>query len=476
MAKTGDQEPFRIEDFRDGIDVRRSILASPKHSVRVMTNCVLNQGAEIEQRRAFVSVMAALPAHIHGVIGQGGKLHYFSDTPAAVLPPCTGPNPAVLHELAPAGLTIQRMMDCDVYNGKFYFIGQMADGTYRHWYDGVLLNQTTPAGTRSGTFVRMIGTKAYWTDGPLLRFSDVDSPATDGDTTALPGGGFIDVSKQDSDAEDVISIEAYYSYAAVFSRLMTQIWTLDPNPANNALFQKLRVGTVAPLTPFQFGTGDVLFLADSGIRSLRAINYTLAASLVDVGSPIDDLVVANIAADPYLGARAVAIVQPVYGRYWCAIGGTVYVLSYFPSSKISAWSIFAPGFQVGHLARVDNFVYALADDTRQTYLYGGNTGNVYDACPVEIITPMYSAESPEQWKGVDYIEANLEGTWLVEGGMLANNPNARETIATLTQQTYSEQRIPFDGYGTHIGLRFSRTALGPAKLGAITIGVRFGST
>ena len=44
--------------------------------------------------------------------------------------------------------------------------------------------------------------------------------------------------------------------------------------------------------------------------------------------------------------KGTAIHEPKDGRYLLAIGSKVYVFSYFPSSKVSAWSIYEPGFNI----------------------------------------------------------------------------------------------------------------------------------
>ena len=69
-------------------------------------------------------------------------------------------------------------------------------------------------------------------------------------------------------AKNLQSMEVFYQSMAVMARLQTQIWTLDPDPTKDTLNQLLRMGSVsAAQSIVQFGTGDVLFLSDSGVRS-----------------------------------------------------------------------------------------------------------------------------------------------------------------------------------------------------------------
>ena len=49
--------------------------------------------------------------------------------------------------------------------------------------------------------------------------------------------------------------------------------------------------------------------------------------------------------------------------------------------------------------------------------------------------------------------------------MLPNNTEAFELCATIQDNTYGLQSIPFAGYGTHFGVHLEHQAPGPALLG-----------
>ena len=158
-----------------------------------------------------------------------------------------------------------------------------------------------------------------------LLFSGVGDPGswTDQSVDDPRGAGFIEMAQDDADAEYVNGLEIYYDRMAVLSRLVTLIWYLDPDPTQNNLLQTLRIGTISGLSAIQFGTGDVMFLSDSGIRSLRAMNISMAASVIDVGSPIDPIVTNHILTNPSEAAVARAVIEPVFGRYWLAFDNTI---------------------------------------------------------------------------------------------------------------------------------------------------------
>lgn len=487
---------LNITSFADGIDLRRDTLHASKESLRDAVNVVLTAGGEIQKRFAFENVADNIGVNAMGLWGQGGHLHLFALSGTASAPvPIAGADPIILHELQALGPPLQEITSVQFFTGRAYVTGTLQTGQTCTWYDNdnvsnprnaSLLEYTnTPAGVtspapRTGTSSHVYMNKVYWADGQYLRFSSLDDPTTDVDSaTGTPvGGGFVNISVQDQDAENVTGMENYYGYMAIFAPLICQIWTLDADPNNNSLFQVLRIGSFATRSIRQFGTGDVLFLAYSGIRSLRAMNISMAAAVIDVGSPIDTLVQAQNQSNPALAATAVAVVQPVFGRYWLAFGNTIFVLSYFPSSKISAWTRFVLDFNVLDMCVLGTRLYVRGQDPNSgdvaIYLYSGVDGQTYDSCPVRIVTPMYAADTPGVQKNIRNFNALVQGEWNVSAGMMSNAPATQEPIAVLSASTYFDQFVPFDGYGSHIGFTFSNQAPGPAMLGAIYLFVREG--
>ena len=142
----------------------------------------------------------------------------------------------------------------------------------------------------------------------------------------------------------------------VLGRRHVQIWQTDADPANFANLQVLdNLGTLAPLSVHSLGQLDLIFLYDTGIRSLRTRAQDLNATPEDIGIAIDSLVQTKLdscSADEK--AAACGVVEPRTGLYWLFLKDTIYVLSYFPMSKITAWSTFDPTYQATSLYRITN--------------------------------------------------------------------------------------------------------------------------
>jgi hypothetical protein len=457
---------FSIDDFRRGLDTRRTALTAPAGSLRILENALLNPGGEIQKRFAFVQFgHATMP---WTMIGQYQTLHVFG---CPIAPVFTGlPVPCVSHDLEYPGEPILYFTDVETFGGSgFQVTGNSATRNYV-WYNGLLVHDFGGA-LSFGTYSRTYKTKMYRTNGYYLNFSGVGDPAVqDPASTTNPGAGFINMAQNDPDAEPVEALEVFYSNMAVFSRLATQIWTLDPDPTKDALQQVIRVGTIAPQSVHQLYTGDILFYSDSGVRSLKTLSGINVAGVSDVGAAID-LILMPIARDnPALARSACAMVQPSFGRYWLHVNGVIYVLSYFPAGDITAWSTFIPGFDVWSFAVIGSDI-AVQSTAGDLYFYGGANRNTYDSSKVTVRTPHLDNKAPTENKRIKSIDVMCEGAWSVSAGMLPNNLNAFELVANISNNTFGLQSIPFAGYGTHFGFELTHEAPGPASLAAIHVNI-----
>jgi hypothetical protein len=468
---------FSVNNFNGGLDVRKTTLTAPGGTLRVLENAYVNSGGEIEKRFALVTVatlnMATVPPPY--AFGQAGQIHVFGVGAAPVIPANTSPHPIVPHALAAAPEQIVEIIDVEAFDGNFYVIGIAASGTTYVWYKDLLVLEAD--GSQShGTFARTYKTKMYRIDGKRLRFSGVNNPAiNDPSSTTNPGAGFINMAINDPDGENLLSMEVYYNQMAVSAPLLTQVWTLDPDPSLDTLGQMLRSGVIAPHSMLQFGTGDVLFLSNSGVRSLKAMNINLAAAVSDVGSAIDPLLVDLIRQAPGQAHPAIAVVQPIQGRYWLHINGIVYVLSYYPAASITAWSTFVLGYTAKNLLVCEDRVYLL-DANGNLRLYGGVDGKTYDNCKVTVITPHMHATASTEQKRITAVDVMCVGAWSIEIGLLPNRTDLFELIANVQDNTYGLATIPCAGKGSHIGVRMINQSVGPAILAAIHLNIEEAAT
>lgn len=332
-----------------------------------------------------------------------------------------------------------------------------------------------------GTFVRTLGSKMYSLSGPNMHFSGVQLPT--GWTTDNVGAGAVDMSTYSSGSEELQAIVDYQGYAAIFSDSVIQIWYIDPDPTLNRKTQILKnTGTLAPRSVTQFGDADVFYLNESGLRSLRARDSSNAASTTDIGNPVDELIVDEIAALSVADrADVIGLIEPQDGRFWLIIQDKIFVFSFFGGAKVSAWSTYnathivdgeTVTFEVEDAVVFGRRVYLRAGDT--IFAYGG-TGDetTYDATEAVAQIPYLDADKPWQMKELRGFDMAAQGMWKVYTAQNPNNIEAQDAVGVFSDvvadTTFNEGRIPASGRSTHHSLIFKKQNDGYARLGSCVI-------
>jgi len=344
-------------------------------------------------------------------------------------------------------------------------------GHWYNFYNGNYVNKDRLAPAA-------IGQKMYTGGGFTVYFSGVGDPTDNnplnpsgtGPNTTHPGAGFIDLNNLDSQfGSSFCGFGAYYKQTAVFSYSETMLFSLDPDPSQNQLTQILGIGCVGATTACPFQTGELIFAAPQGVRIMRALNSAMTAAVNDVGAPVDRLISAELRALPLGGFFCQAIIEPMTGRYWLGMGNHIYVLNYWPSAKIAAWSRFVLPFNVDGLARAGNHIFVLSGNT--LYQYGGLDDSTYDSTTATVVTPYHSTGTPNVKKKALSINAMVRGNWQMSVSMSPEQSGFYEPAVNLSAPSYMMQELPYVGTGTHVGFKLTTSDASPALLGSV--GVRF---
>lgn len=320
-------------------------------------------------------------------------------------------------------------------------------------------------GNVPGGFVKTIKAKMYATSGSLLHYAQVDNPIEWNNTDL--GAGFDNLSNNASGSENLTALATYFSNLAIFAEESIQIWFVDVDPAANQQLQVLNnTGTFAPRSVQEFGDNDVFYLSKSGIRSLRARDSSNAAFVNDVGTAIDDTI-ASVVRDNYAAAmNAVSVVEPRAGRYMVAIDDCVYVFSFFPTSKISAWSCYGIN-DVTDMTVYDGRVLMRVGDTIS--MLGGSDQKTYDNSVVTAELPYLDGGQPGHQKNWTGIDVACEGNWTIFANFDPNTPAAFEEVGSITQSTYGYGRLDFAGSGTHCKIKLVSSGSTSAKVGNLAL-------
>jgi hypothetical protein len=414
-----------FDDFAGGLDVRPAAALARPNILRVLTNAYITTGKAIRKRPCLAKEATLEPGTV-GLKAFGGKLNTFYGQGAAI----NHADTRFVARRTPhwtSGDAPVKVHYCDQYNALAYVVVEYAGPVYRHHYlddpgawaattayaanafirpitaNGFRYEVTAGGGGNSGAvepaWPTTIGTTVV--DGALtwtcrtFAVTDANCPhtkettkqaqkmfakgATDGTTvrycktgdprdwTAVSDAGFIPAGLYAKGSDQVTAIGPFQKSGLwiAFSD-NSQVWGVDPNPANMALVDSIEgIGTnyYRAANPV---SRDLFFLAQNGFRSVSLISITDNLQDNDVGSAIDKLVKDTIAStdDP------MALYYPKLGQGVWINGATVWAYTFSRTSKISAWSKYTLPFTVDDATvlnqelyvRTGNDVYRLSDE------------------------------------------------------------------------------------------------------------------
>jgi hypothetical protein len=478
---------WEVKDFAAGMDLRKSPITAPAGTLRVLNNAHVTPGGEIEKRGAFVHRGDADPTSF-GLVSIDGLLYTLTTggTYIAAGPIDTSGGMLQIGNIAlPSAVGLSDVIDWDLYSGRLYVTtSTVAGGVSQHFQDAggpsapmKWLDNTTTNPALATTF-RTYKTKIHSIWANTLRFSAAGHPEWWGadDPLATPdplvGAGYIILDQEDSEMHSLTGLEVYYDKLAVFSNKACQLWAISHDSTQNQLLQTLRqCGTNAPQSIRQYGSGDILFLGSDGIRSLKAREQLVSAAVSDIGSPIDSLIRELYASmGPAWMSQAVAALQPYTGRYWMVFPDRIFVLSNFPSPKITAWSVYTLPFTVTDVCEAGQGAIFLRASDNKIYQYGAMNPQTYDPLvEVEVVTPFMGMERPATFKQFKAIDVACTGNWNVYAALNPGNLDAEDYLGTVTGPTFLEGQFAMMGHSTHISLRFRNADDQPATLASCMV-------
>lgn len=460
-----------IEDFRAGLDRRKMDAASVQGSLQACSNAHITRGGEIQKRLSFVPKYSLPPGQTFGLQAAAGVLYTFGSVAGPAVP--TG----VTYQQLPNGASVMNgLVASEFFDGKVFAVASYASGQVLHFYDGTQVAHFTggsgaAVAGKQFTSLLTFGSKLYGTAGSVVYFSNINLPADWIDTGVSPhlGAGFVNMANQSAGSETLTALGKYQNLMAIFSRRNAQLWVMDIDDAENKQSQVLsNVGTFAPRSVVSFGEIDVFFLADNGVRSLRARSNSNRAGVTDVGTPIDEEL------NTYLKtlttaqrAAAVGAVDPVDGRYILAVGTRCYVFSYYTDGQISAWSRYDLPFTITDLVSDSGKLWARAGDT--VYLLGGDSGDTYDTTTVTVETPYIDGRQIATFKQFFGFDIVCQGEWIVSINSDPEQPDVWSEIARVSGTTVAEPGIGFDSYSPLIKLKLVSVGTGLAKISKVVV-------
>jgi hypothetical protein len=160
-------------------------------------------------------------------------------------------------------------------------------------------------------------------DGLTVRFCKVGGPT---DWTLAGDAGFLSVSRHFGSGQRAYGLGLYQDKLAVFSDQSIQLWNIDPDPTAMALDRVVDgVGTRHHDSIVSLN-GDLMFLSETGVRSLTTLSNALFPTDVDMGLPIKAMTPSPAALTRFsLGSyepSAIALAAVPFGQYWVSAPGS----------------------------------------------------------------------------------------------------------------------------------------------------------
>ena len=312
--------------------------------------------------------------------------------------------------------------------------------------------------------------RVFITAGSTVQYCKLNDPMDWTDVDASAGSGFINVSSTAEGAQYLYGIGEYSGQAAIFAESVIVLYQLFADAQNITVQKTLpNTGTTASGSILAYGTDDVFYLDKTGIRSLRSREGFNEAFASDIGSAIDPFIKDLVAEVGKPTTRqAQSVVETEDGRFMMALGQYVITLSYFPASKITAWSYQDFGLPIDKLVRCGDRIVLRSGD--ELYTYGGEDGTTYpDAGEFIAVaeTPFMSASDPATKKQLGSYDHVATNEWLVE---VLPNPNDRTQsvlVGRLSGVTTNDLEAVVHARTTHFALRYTCNSAGFAGLSAI---------
>ena len=242
----------------------------------------------------------------------------------------------------------------DVFKGFIYTSVEYSNGTTMHHYlDGSSPTRIVDANCPNTKGVVKMEDKIWAINGDVVSFSATSVPR---DWTTSQDAGNLAVGLKQKGSDNALALGQYKEKnLVVFFADGSQLWAVDPDPANHSFTQSLPGVHTRYHRSIALLFQDMYMLTDFGFRSISESVLTNSQAEFDVGSPIDSIVQADLPQTPTVIPKAKF--SPSLGQYLCVIDKTVYAFTISKTAKITAWSEYALPWPVDDWTLLDSQIF-----------------------------------------------------------------------------------------------------------------------
>ena len=480
-----------FEDFRTGLDRRKSQEVSDLRSLQECKNAYVTTGYAVTKRPGLANLhnATALATTFKGLYLHDRKLVTVTHAAGFVAPPTLagyGINPPINATLNviicgnpdDAADPIQRVWHLSSFNRKLYVVVEYVSNTIRHFYGSLAeLQVASPIATPisdtncpntksvavSSSKVFAIGTNA--TGQAYVKYCATEDPTDWSSPDDASGALGLPVGLESGDDDDIVAVGTYRGDLLAFMTNNIQLWKTDPDPTQIVLDTVIDNAYIT-FTDSQAPIGqDSVFLNDGGFFAAGQLLYTDRMDTGDIGSQITSVVGPKIKADA-IANEPVAAHWAALNQYLCAIKDEIFVLSASTSSQLQAWSqyVLPTGFVVESITTFREFCFLKITNTSGSYIYSFNPEKTIDDTfagstsdiDVHIQSAYQSLGAQGRWKKIYGMDALFTGTATVQHRWDARTPSEKTTAISLTSDTRPGPMIPVELMTTEVSFDITK--------------------
>ncbi|MCB1742744.1 MAG: hypothetical protein KDK91_20380, partial [Gammaproteobacteria bacterium] len=281
------------------------------------------------------------------------------------------------------------------------------------------------------------------------------------DWTTASDAGFLPTGTRSPGDPQPRMLGLYNELLAVAMSDSVQTWNVDPDPSLMSISEVVEnTGT----TFSQSGdnvSGDLYYLGQAGFESLSTLSLTNNLADIDVGSPIESLVVPEI-ADP-TNIRVHSAFYQGGGQYWCVLerisenDSLVFVYTFSRTAKVSAWSYYTYPFRISDIAELAGKLYLRSGDSVYQVDPAAYTDN---GTAIDVVFEMtyQDFKKPGQRKHIHGADIVQQGSGVFSMGYDARDPSKRGPNVTLDGDSRAGDMINYELNATEVSPKFTHSA------------------
>lgn len=445
-----------------GLDLRKGASTADANRLRVLKNAYITDGKTIRKRNGLTKIATLQPGTV-GLFAGGGALNTFQiPTPANPLRVFSNPMfrnneiEDVFGQYDPTGTKkLEAVLAVEVFNGYPYVAVLHWDyhslsGTYfqrprQHYCDGAPGGSFVDAAPWSPSIAKA-ASKIWSADGDVVKFTKTNDPR---DWTTADDAGFLPVGLQQSGNKESVTVGNYQNRLVVFFPDSSQLWQVDPDPANHQFLNAVDIGTKL-LYAHQNMSNDVFFMSPGGVRTITRQANTESLVDSDVGSPIDRELLLGQFIDV---TKAKGKYVRSTGQFWLYAGTAAVVFTFSRSSKISAWSVYEFPVPLDYIDELEAETYVRSgDDVYRLDDQAWTDGGVLYEVLAE--TAYSDFKSPRVDKQIMALDAVFTGTGEISQRFDPRSPDLiTSPPVTITGDTQPGNTMPVELITTNLATR-----------------------